>query len=83
MNKLFGAAVAITMLFSIDALVLTKNAEAQVTCRTDYFGNYVCRDSYGNSSTTRRDYFGNDVTNFSNGGRMSCKTDYFGNYVCR
>ena len=44
MSKLFGAAVAITMFFSIDALVLTKNAEAGVTCRTDYFGNYVCRD---------------------------------------
>ena len=82
MNKLFGAAVAITMLFSIDALVITKNAEAGISCKTDYFGNYVCRDTYGNSSTTRRDYFGNDVTNFSNGGRMSCRTDYFGNYVC-
>ena len=83
MNKLFGAAVAITMLFSIDALVITKNAEAGISCKTDYFGNYVCRDNLANSSTTRRDYFGNDVTNFSNGGRMSCKTDYFGNYVCR
>ena len=83
MIRLFSAAAIIAVLFSVDASVLTKSANAGVTCKTDYFGNYVCRDTYGNSSSTRRDYFGNDVTNFSNGGRMSCKTDYFGNYVCR
>ena len=82
MNKLFGAIVAITMLFSIDALVLTKNAEAGITCRTDYLGNYRCTDSYGNSSTTRRDYLGNDRTTFSNGSTMTCRTDYLGNYRC-
>ena len=82
MNKLFGAVIAITMLFAIDALVLTKSAEAQVSCSTDVWGNYVCRDSYGNSSTTRRDVWGNDVTNFSTGGTMSCRTDVWGNYVC-
>ena len=82
MYKLFGAVVAITMLFSIDALVLTKNAEAGVTCRTDYLGNYRCTDSYGNSSTTRRDYLGNDRTTFSNGSTMTCRTDYLGNYRC-
>jgi len=82
MNKLFSAAVVITMLFSIDALVLTKNAEAGVTCRTDYLGNYRCTDSYGNSSTTRRDYLGNDRTTFGNGSTMTCRTDYLGNYRC-
>ena len=82
MYKLFGAVVAITMLFSIDALVLTKNAEAGITCRTDAFGNYRCTDGYGNSSTTRRDAFGNDRTTFSDGSSMTCRTDAFGNYRC-
>ena len=62
--------------------VTPKSSEAGVSCRTDILGNYVCRDSGGNTSTTRRDYLGNDVTNFSNGGSMSCRTDYLGNYVC-
>ena len=83
MNKLFGAIVAITMLFSIDALVLTKSADAQITCKHDFFGNYVCSDNRGNRSSTKRDFFGNDVTTFNNGSRMSCKHDFFGNYVCR
>ena len=62
--------------------VTPKSSEAGVSCRTDILGNYVCRDSGGNTSSTRRDILGNDVTNFSNGGRMSCKTDFYGNYVC-
>ncbi len=82
MNKLFGAAAFIAMLFAIDALVLTKNSEAGITCRTDAFGNYRCTDTYGNSSTTRRDAFGNDRTTFSNGSSMTCRTDAFGNYRC-
>ena len=82
MKKILGAAAAIVMLFTIDALVLTKNADAGVTCRTDVFGNYRCTDSYGNSSTTRRDVFGNDRTTFSNGSTMTCRTDVFGNYRC-
>ena len=82
MSKLFSAAIVIAMLFSIDALVLVKKAEAGITCRTDAFGNYRCSDGYGNSSTTRRDAFGNDRTTFSNGSTMTCRTDAFGNYRC-
>ena len=82
MNKIFAIAVVIAMFFSIDALVLTKNAEAGITCITDALGNYRCTDSYGNSSTTRRDALGNDRTTFGNGRTMTCRTDALGNYRC-
>ncbi len=62
--------------------ITPTSSEAGVSCNTDIWGNYVCRDTYGNSSTTRRDIWGNDVTNFSTGGTMSCRTDIWGNYVC-
>ena len=43
MIRLFSAAAIIAVLFSVDASVLTKSANAGVTCKTDYFGNYVCK----------------------------------------
>lgn len=56
---------------------------AQTTCKTDYWGNYVCTESGSNyRSTTKRDYWGNDVTTDNRGNSMTCKTDYWGNYVC-
>ena len=56
---------------------------AQTTCKTDYFGNFVCTEANsGYRTTTKRDYFGNDVTTDNRGNRQVCKTDYFGNYVC-
>lgn len=81
MKKYVAIAFMALIFLSIESIT-PKSSEAGVSCKTDYFGNYVCRDTMGNSSTTKSDFFGNDVTNFSNGGRMSCKTDYFGNYVC-
>ncbi len=81
MKKYMAIAFTALIFLSIES-INPKSSEAGVSCRTDIFGNYVCRDTRGNSSTTKRDIFGNDVTNFSNGGRISCKTDIFGNYVC-
>ena len=81
MKKLTLTAIAFTIIFGVQ-LLIPNQSEAQVTCKTDWLGNYVCTDNSGNSSTTKRDYFGNDNTTFSNGSTMSCKTDYFGNYVC-
>ena len=72
----------ITLIFLSIESVTPKSSEAGASCRTDILGNYVCRDSRGNSSSTRRDILGNDVTNFSNGSTMSCRTDILGNYVC-
>ena len=81
MKKLTLTAIAFTIIFGVQ-LLIPNQSEAQVTCKTDYFGNYVCTDNSGNSSTTKRDWLGNDNTTFSNGGTMSCKTDWLGNYVC-
>ena len=63
-------------------LALPQKSNAGISCKTDFWGNYVCNDSYGNSSSTKRDFWGNDVTTFNNGSTMSCKTDFWGNYVC-
>ena len=74
----------------ISALALTTAAATsayatQYSCKTDYFGNYVCNYGGNNTTTTRTDYFGNDVTTGTGkfrGTRQTCRTDYFGNYVC-
>tara|TARA_X000000950_G_scaffold140038_1_gene173754 strand:+ start:244 stop:510 length:267 start_codon:yes stop_codon:yes gene_type:complete len=69
-------------------IIFPSNSEAGVSCKYDYFGNYVCRGTGNNTgfnSSTRKDYFGNDVTNWNSGtsrGTVTCKYDYFGNYVC-
>ena len=81
MKTLVAATFAALMLFSLE-MTVPQSSEAQVTCKTDWLGNYVCRDTGGNSSSTRTDWLGNDVTTFSNGGSMSCRTDWLGNYVC-
>ena len=81
MKTLIAATFAAIMIFALE-MTVPKSSEAGVTCRTDVWGNYVCNDSFGNSSTTRTDVWGNDVTNFSSGGSMSCRTDVWGNYVC-
>ena len=81
MKTIIAAAFAALMFFSFE-MIIPKSSEAGITCRYDILGNYVCRDSYGNSSTTRTDILGNDVTNFSSGGSMSCRYDILGNYVC-
>lgn len=72
------------------AALVAPGASAEVTCRKDFLGNYVCNgmDSRGNryNSTTRRDFLGNDVTTGTYNGRhfrQTCRTDFLGNYVCR
>ena len=81
MKTLIAATFAAIMVFAIE-MAVPKPSVAGITCKTDFWGNYVCNDSYGNSSTTKQDFWGNDVTNFSDGSSMSCKTDFWGNYVC-
>ena len=81
MKTLIAATFAAIMIFALE-MAVPKSSEAQVVCKYDWVGNYVCRDSGLNTSTTKRDWLGNDVTNFSDGTRMSCKTDWLGNYVC-
>ena len=92
MKKITFIAITFSIFFGAQLLTVNK-AEAGVTCKYDFLGNYVCREtgfnSYGsgNSSTTKRDFLGNDVTTFKNGygqttGTMTCKTDFIGNYVC-
>ena len=76
------AIVFTALIFLSFESITPRSSEAGVSCSTDIWGNYVCRDTYGNSSTTRRDIWGNDVTNFSTGGTMTCRTDIWGNYVC-
>ncbi len=80
--KTFIIAMFVAAAFFALETMVPKSSEAQIRCKTDFFGNYVCSDSYGNRSSTKRDFFGNDVTTFNNGSRMSCRTDFFGNYVC-
>ena len=69
-------------------MIIPNESEAGVSCKYDFFGNYVCSgtgNDSGFNSTTRKDFFGNDVTNWNNGssrGTVSCKYDFFGNYVC-
>ena len=72
---------AVLMFFSLE-MTVPQSSEAGISCNYDFWGNYVCTDSGGNSSTTKQDFWGNDVTNFSDGSSMSCKTDFWGNYVC-
>ena len=81
MKTLIATTFAVLMFFSLE-MTVPQSSDAGVTCRTDVFGNYVCRGSDGSSSTTRTDVFGNDNTSFSDGSSMSCRTDVFGNYVC-
>ena len=81
MKTLIATTFAVLMFFSLE-MAVPQSSEAGVSCRTDWLGNYVCRDTGGNSSSTRTDWLGNDVTTFSNGGSMSCRTDWLGNYVC-
>ena len=81
MKKYVAIAFMALIFLSIESIT-PKSSEAQIACSTDFWGNYNCRDSGGNSSSTRTDFWGNDVTNFSNGSRMSCRTDFWGNYVC-
>ncbi len=81
MKTLIVATFAALMFFAFE-MATPKSSEAGITCNTDFWGNYVCRDSYGNSSSTNTDFWGNDVTNFSSGGSMSCSYDFWGNFVC-
>jgi hypothetical protein len=92
MKKLTLTAIAFTIIFGVQ-LLIPNQSEAGVSCKYDFYGNYVCKETgfnsfgSGNSSSTRKDFYGNDVTTFKNGygqstGTMSCKTDFYGNYVC-
>ena len=84
----FSGAKALKKLFTVSTFMaltaVATSANAQFSCKYDYFGNWVCKD-YGSSyqTTTKTDYFGNDVTTDNRGNRMSCRYDYFGNYVCK
>ena len=92
MKKTALTAIAFTIIFGVQ-LLIPNQSEAGVSCKYDFYGNYVCKETgfnsfgSGNSSSTRKDFYGNDVTTFKNGygqstGTMSCKTDFYGNYVC-
>ena len=82
MKNITLTAIAFTIIFGVQLLIPNQSV-AQVTCKTDWLGNYVCTDNSGNRSSTKRDWLGNDVTTFNNGQKsMSCKTDWLGNYVC-
>ena len=37
-------------------LALPQTSDAGISCKTDFWGNYVCNDSFGNSSSTKRDF---------------------------
>ena len=41
MKKITLTAIAFTIIFGVQ-LLIPNESEAQVTCKTDYFGNYVC-----------------------------------------
>tara|TARA_B100002019_G_scaffold247154_1_gene225405 strand:+ start:348 stop:623 length:276 start_codon:yes stop_codon:yes gene_type:complete len=90
MKKLSLILGTVAIFISLQMLV-PNTSEAGVTCSTDVWGNYNCRETgnfSGNSwsSSTRTDVWGNDVTTFNNGfgqtQTMSCRTDVWGNYVC-
>ena len=90
MKKITLTAIAFAIIFVVQ-LLIPNQSEAGVSCKYDFYGNYVCREtgfnSGGNSSSTRKDFYGNDVTTFKNGmgqstGTMRCKHDFYGNYVC-
>tara|TARA_B110000967_G_C18619077_1_gene427925 strand:- start:291 stop:527 length:237 start_codon:yes stop_codon:yes gene_type:complete len=73
----------IFFLISFSVLIASQTASAQISCKTDWAGNYVCNDySTGYSTSTKKDWAGNDVTTDNRGNSMSCKTDWAGNYVC-
>ena len=78
------------LLLFITLMFASSSISAQMSCYTDYFGNYIC-NSYGDTgdwnSRTYRDVFGNDNTSgYDNDSNSSfsyfCYTDVFGNYVC-
>ena len=92
MKKITFIAITFSIFFGAQLLTVNK-AEAGVSCKYDFYGNYVCRETgfnsfgSGNSSSTRKDFYGNDVTTFKNGygqstGTKTCKHDFYGNYVC-
>ena len=83
----FSSAKALKKLFTVSTFMLLSaigtNANAQITCYSDYWGNWIC--SWGGSNyqtTTRTDYWGNDVTTDNWGNSMSCYWDYWDNYIC-
>ena len=86
MKRITLTAIAFTIIFGVQ-LLIPNQSEAGITCKTNYLGQTVCRDTndiMGNNTTTiTRDYLGNDnYTNKFGQKQMTCKTDYLGNYVC-
>jgi len=60
-------------------------ANAGVSCKYDFLGNYVCTGTgsdFGYRSEQRKDFLGNDTFKDNRGNRMKCRTDFLGNYVC-
>ena len=79
--KLIGWMLAVIVILGVSCF----DANAGVTCSTDYFGNTTCRGNgadSGWSSRGSKDYFGNETWRDNSGNTTTCHTDYFGNYVC-
>ena len=82
MKKITLTAIAFTIIFGVQ-LLIPNQSEAQIRCKTDFYGNTRCVNTQtGPRSNTRTDFYGNQNTTFNNGQTMRCKTDFYGNYVC-
>ena len=63
MKKITLTVIAFAIIFGVQ-LLIPNQSEAGVSCKYDFYGNYVCREtgfnSGGNSSSTRKDFYGNE-----------------------
>jgi len=66
----------------IISLALVSQAEAQTKCYKNYFGDQICRNDSGDSSTGRQNFFGDTDWKNSDGDTQSCHENYFGETVC-
>jgi hypothetical protein len=64
------------------ALVLTSAsfiANAEYSCKSDFYGNTTCRDAAGNTTQSHTDWYGNTTWRDNRGNSGSGHTDWYGN----
>jgi hypothetical protein len=67
----------------VGVLLIHSAVLADTRCRTDSFGNSVCRDDDGNTVKGRKDSFGNETWRDDKGNTVRGRTDSFGNKIYR
>ena len=84
LSRVVLGSIAGAFLGAASFLALPPNqANAGMTCDTDWMGRQVCKTTGGTTYTGDKDWMGRDTWKGSDGTSTTCDTDSKGRYVCK